>query len=57
MNVQLAGSFSIVRCMKEVNLRPARLILGWVNNFRWVYHLGMQSSQLGQLSLASIRGR
>ena len=36
---------SVVRRMNEVTLRRARLVLGWV------------TSQLGQLSLASLRGR
>jgi len=39
--------------MEEVNARRARLVLGWVAVFRRVYHL----SQLGQLSLTSLRGR
>jgi len=43
-----------VRRMNEVNARRARLVLGWVTVFipsRYVI------SQLGQLSLASLRGR
>jgi len=35
----------------------AQLVLGWVTVFGRVYHLGMQSSQLGQLILASLQGR
>ena len=43
---------SVVRRMNEVTLRRARLVLGWVTVFgRYV------TSQLGQLSLASLRGR
>jgi len=46
-----------VRRMNEVNARRARLILGWVT----VFERGMLSqyvtSQLGQLNLASRRGR
>jgi len=46
-----------VRRMNEVNARRARLILGWVT----VFERGMPSqyvtSQLGQLNLASRRGR
>jgi len=30
-----------VRRMNEVNVRRARLVLGWVTNFGRVYHLGM----------------
>jgi len=30
-----------VRSMNEVNPRRARLVLGWVTVFGWVYHLGM----------------
>jgi len=30
-----------VRRMNEVNARRARLVLGWVTVFGWVYHLGM----------------
>jgi len=44
-----------VRRMNEVNARRARLVPGWVTVFGRVYHLG--TSQLGQLSLASLRGR
>ena len=46
-----------VRRMNEVNARRAGLILGWVT----VFERGMPSqyvtSQLGQLNLASRRGR
>ena len=42
----------------EVNPRRARLVLGWVTVFGWVYRLTLYvTSQLGQLSLASLRGR
>ena len=40
----LSRSFSVVsgvRRMNEVNARRARLILGWVTVFKWVYRLGM----------------
>ena len=30
-----------VRGMNEVNARRARLVLGWVTVFGWVYHLGV----------------
>ena len=43
-------SGSIVRHMNKVNSRWARLVLGWATVFKWVYHLGMQSNQQGQLS-------
>ena len=47
--------------MNEVNARRARLQLGWVTVFGRVYRIGLPSravtSQLGQLSLASLRGR
>ena len=49
---------SSVRRMNEVNARRARLVPGWVTVVGRVYHLGMYvTSQLGQLSLASLRGR
>jgi len=32
---------SVVRCMNEVTLRWARLVLGWVTVFGRVYHHGM----------------
>ena len=32
---------SSVRRMNQVNPRRARLVLGWVTIFGWVYHLGM----------------
>jgi len=35
------GGGSVVRRMNEVALRWARLVLGWVTVFGWVYHLGM----------------
>ena len=44
----------VVSFTNEVNPRRARLVLGSVTVFGRVYHLG---SQLGQLSLASLRGR
>jgi len=43
--------------MNEVNARRARLQLGWVTVFGRVYHTRAVASQLGQLSLASLRGR
>jgi len=48
-----------VRRTNEVNARRARIVLGWVTVFGRVYRLGMQplTSKLGQLSLASLRGR
>jgi len=47
-----------VRRMNEVNARQARLVPGWVTVFERVYHLGIYvTSQLGQRSLASLRGR
>ena len=50
-----------VRLMNEVNARRARLVPGWVPVYGRVYHLGTRvthvTSQLGQLSLASLRGR
>ena len=48
-----------VRRMNEVNARRARLVPGWVTVFGRVYHLGNRyvTSQLGQLSLATLRGR
>ena len=38
---QRGGVVSGVRRMKQVNARRARLVLGWVTVFGWVYHLGM----------------
>jgi len=48
-----------VRRMNEVNARRARLVLGWVTVSRRVHHLGIRyiTSQLGERSLASLRGR
>ena len=44
--------------MNEVNARRARLVRGWVTIFGWVYRPPWYvTSQLGQLSLASLRGR
>ena len=42
--------------MNEVNPRRVRLVLGWVTVFGQVRYLGI-TSQLGQLSLASLWGR
>jgi len=44
---------SVVRRMNEVTLRRARLVLGWVTG----YTITDVTSQLGQLSLASLRRR
>ena len=41
--------------MNEVNARRARLVLGWVTALGRVYRYVV--SQLGRLSLASLRGR
>jgi len=41
----------VVRRMNEVTLRRAQLVLGWGTPSRYL------SSQLGQLSLASLPGR
>ena len=46
-----------VRRMNEVNARRARLILGWVTVFERVMPSQYVTSQLGQLNLASRRGR
>ena len=46
---------SVVRRMNEVSLRRARLVLGWVTVFGRVSRY--VTSQLGQLSLASLWGR
>jgi len=32
---------SVVQRMIQVTVRRARLVLGWVTVFGWVYHLGM----------------
>jgi len=32
---------SVVHRMNKVNTHWARLVLGWVTVFGWVYHLGM----------------
>ena len=45
------------RRVNEVNARRARLVPGWVTVFGRVYRLGTSTSQLGQLSLVSLRGR
>ena len=45
-----------VRRMNEVNARRARLVPGWVTVFGRVPYRYV-TSQLGQLSLASLRGR
>ena len=36
---------SVVRRMNEVTLRRARLVLGWVTVFGWVYHHGTVRNQ------------
>jgi len=41
-----------VRLMNEVNARRVRLVLGWADIPSWYV-----TSQLGQLSLVSLRGR
>jgi len=46
-----------VRRMNEVNARRVRLVLGWVTCFRVGISSRYVTSQLGQLSLASLRGR
>jgi len=48
---------SVVRRMNEVTLCRARLVLRWVTVLGRVYHHAYVTSQLGQLSLASLRGR
>ena len=50
---------SVVRRLNEVTLRRARLVLGWVTVFGRVYRFRILyvASQLGQLSLAYLRGR
>ena len=47
---------SVVRRMNEVTLRRARLVLGWVTVWAGIPSRYV-TSQLGQLSLASLRGR
>jgi len=47
---------SVVRRMNEVTLRRARLVLGWVTSFGGIPSRYV-TSQRGQLSLASLRGR
>jgi len=55
---QRGAVVSRVRRMNKVNARRARLVFGWVTVFGRVYHLGTYvTNQLGQLSLASLRGR
>jgi len=46
-----------VRRMNEVNARRARLLPGWVTVFGASIPSRYVTSQLGQLSLASLRGR
>ena len=46
-----------VRRMNEVNARRARLVPGWVTVFGRVCTSRYVTSRLGQLSLASLRGR
>jgi len=48
---------SVVRRMNEFTLRRARLILGWVTRLSAGISSRYVTSQLGQLSLASLRGR
>jgi len=43
--------------MNEVNARRARLVLGWVTVLGTGIPSRYVTSQLGQLSLASLRGR
>jgi len=43
--------------MHEVNARRARLVLGWMTVFRAGIPSRYVTSQLGHLSLASLRGR
>jgi len=43
--------------MNEVNARRARLVPGWVTVFGRVIPSQYVTSQLGQLSLASLQGR
>jgi len=43
--------------MNEVNARWARLVLQWLTIFGWGILSRYVTSQLGQLSLASLRGR
>jgi len=51
------GVVSGIRHVNRDNPLPARLVLGRVTVFGRVYHLGIYvTSQLGQLSLASLRG-
>ena len=47
---------SVVRRMNEVTLRRTRLVLGWVTVFWAGIPSRYVNSQLGQLSLASLRG-
>jgi len=46
-----------VRRMNEVNARRARLVPGWVTRLRAGIPSRYVTSQLGQLSLGSLRGR
>jgi len=50
---------SVVRRINEVNARRARFVPGWVTVFGRVTGIPYRyvTSQLGQLSLASLRGR
>ena len=48
---------SVVRHMNEVTLRRARLVLGWVDRLWAGIPSRYVTSQLSQLSLASLRGR
>jgi len=47
----------VVRRMNEVTLRRARLVLGWMTIFWAGILLRCVTSQLSQLSLASVQGR
>jgi len=46
-----------IRRMNEVNARRARLVPGWGDRLRAGIPSRYVTSQLGQLSLASLRGR
>jgi len=44
-----------VGLINEVNQHQVLLVLGWVTVFGWVDHLGIVTSQLGRLSLPTLR--
>jgi len=44
----------VIYRINEITLRLAWLVLGWVTIFGLVYHVGMDTSQIGQLSFASL---